>query len=594
MIHQLVQFAEKNLPNIKPGFREKYVKWAILANSFNKKKNRNNKNNDSFEILDLSGAKENKRGLLFSCAPDLSFSELASGEGREEGRTHFLINTAEVIGSLSESKKQKHEFFKEILSEAALSAEMPELEVIANLLDNSLDKIQASFKEKKVKIKDVVTFAVDGEYLVESEKWHPWWQEYRATLVRDNKAEANKLSVPCLITGKLLDNPVRIHGQISGLKRVGANPRSSLVSFDKESFGSYGSERGMNAPMSEEVVLAYSKALEYLIANSSFAFGDSLIVYWFDSPVKKEDDPLPFVLMSTQQEEKDDEPKIKELKWAIQTGKRPDLINNKYYILVLSGVSGRIMVRDWVEGDFKDLVSNINNWFNDLSVISSWGEGLIQPPSFFDLLKAMALDGKIKRLPTPVISGLFESAIKNRKISRTALLMAFSRLRSNIAKNGIQKHDELKMAIIKAWHERNEVSMGNKVNKNNKIGYHCGRLLAVLSSLQKAALPNVKVGVTQSSFGAASSAPGLVFGRLLKVSQHHLGKLRNSKKRINQAIFYENKIADVVSEIGDSIPTILGLEEQTQFSLGYYQQLASDRHRAMEIKKSREEKTKKE
>lgn len=100
--------------------------------------------------------------------------------------------------------------------------------------------------------------------------------------------------------------------------------------------------------------------------------------------------------------------------------------------------------------------------------------------------------------------------------------------------------------------------------------YHCGRLLAVLASLQYAALGDVGAGVVQRYYAAASQSPGLLLGRLASNARNHLGKLEPGL-----AWWYEERIAEIISRLKDSAPRILDLEGQGLFALGYYQQLAS-------------------
>jgi CRISPR-associated protein Csd1 len=102
--------------------------------------------------------------------------------------------------------------------------------------------------------------------------------------------------------------------------------------------------------------------------------------------------------------------------------------------------------------------------------------------------------------------------------------------------------------------------------------YHCGRLLAVLASLQYAALGDVGAGVVQRYYAAASQTPGLILGRLASNARNHLGKLEPGLAR-----WYEGRIAEVMGRLKDNIPRILDLEGQGLFALGYYQQLAQPR-----------------
>lgn len=102
--------------------------------------------------------------------------------------------------------------------------------------------------------------------------------------------------------------------------------------------------------------------------------------------------------------------------------------------------------------------------------------------------------------------------------------------------------------------------------------YHCGRLLAVLANLQRAALGDVGAGVVQRFYAAASQTPGLMLGRLVSNARNHLSKLDGGL-----AHWYENKIAEIMSRLHDGAPRILDLEGQGLFALGYYQQLADMR-----------------
>lgn len=113
--------------------------------------------------------------------------------------------------------------------------------------------------------------------------------------------------------------------------------------------------------------------------------------------------------------------------------------------------------------------------------------------------------------------------------------------------------------------------------------YQCGRLMAVLAGVQEAALGDVGADVIQRYYAAASSTPALVFGRLIRGAQFHLGKLKPGL-----AWWYEERIADICGRIGTSMPATLTLEEQGLFALGYYHQLVAMRGTGNDKKESEE------
>ena len=104
--------------------------------------------------------------------------------------------------------------------------------------------------------------------------------------------------------------------------------------------------------------------------------------------------------------------------------------------------------------------------------------------------------------------------------------------------------------------------------------YQCGRLMAVLADLQRAALGDVGAGIVQRYYSAASSTPALVLGRLTRTSQFHLSKLD-----AGLAYWFNGRIADIWARIENSLPATLTLEEQSLFALGYYQQIAANRNK---------------
>jgi CRISPR-associated protein Csd1 len=69
-------------------------------------------------------------------------------------------------------------------------------------------------------------------------------------------------------------------------------------------------------------------------------------------------------------------------------------------------------------------------------------------------------------------------------------------------------------------------------------------------------------------FGAASSTPITVFGRLLNLSNHHLSKMDGGKK-----IYCEKLIQDIMAGISSNgLPAHLSLDDQSRFAIGYYHQ----------------------
>lgn len=116
--------------------------------------------------------------------------------------------------------------------------------------------------------------------------------------------------------------------------------------------------------------------------------------------------------------------------------------------------------------------------------------------------------------------------------------------------------------------------------KNKSTAYVCGRIFSVLESIQRAALgKNVNSGIRERFFSSASTSPSLAFGRLMKMSQNHLSKIKNNKPGL--AIFLDKELQELFSNI-EAFPVIFSLEEQGQFSIGYYHQKQDNFKKAAE------------
>ena len=96
--------------------------------------------------------------------------------------------------------------------------------------------------------------------------------------------------------------------------------------------------------------------------------------------------------------------------------------------------------------------------------------------------------------------------------------------------------------------------------------YRLGRLLSAYEQLQRRAQGgNINRTLVDRYFGAASTRPGTVFPQLVRLSQNHLSKLGRSGS------YYQEIITGIVDGI-DRFPSMLTLEEQGRFALGYYHQ----------------------
>ena len=350
MLNELAEYSIKNKLITRPGFKSKNIKWIIALT----------------EQGDFIGIEKTDRD--FSMCPVLEQRELVSGS---EVRSHFLVDSCEIVLCMIEKDKQdkktqkirsKHNYFINLLKSAGKNE--PLLNICSNCLEKIevLGKIQAHFKINKVKPTDNVTFKVGSIYPVDLDTWHDWWQCFRDSI--NSKQDEQEEVMVSLLDGSVII-PQLSHTKITGLSIVGGQPSgTSLVSFDKDAFKSFGLKQSQNAACSEEAVALYRAALDDLIKNAPRPLAGALYLHWYKEAIPAECDLL------QDWDASDDEISIRNAldnaNKLIQNarGYSTQLLHNRYYTCII-GAGGRIMVRDWMQGDYYELVNNIQKWVDD-------------------------------------------------------------------------------------------------------------------------------------------------------------------------------------------------------------------------------------
>jgi CRISPR-associated protein Csd1 len=638
MLSQLVDYAKSSGLTIEPGFKPKTVRWAIVCEQ----------TGQFLNVQELGNPdQKNNRGKTFKICPDLTQPEMKAGGA---GCRHFLVDNVEVVAlmgkngdirsddNLKENDKQKslskHDFFISLLRLSATV--MKEFGLIASMLESkeSLIEIQYAFANQNFKPIDRVTFAIVGRspmYLVEDNAWYEWWREYRISL-QNKKLEkkSNNKSVKssqiktmrCFGSGKIVE-PAMTHPKIEGLSDVGGISMGDvLAGFKQEAFCSYFLTQSRNASLSEEIAAAYRAGLNHLISNNSQPLAGAKIVHWYIGEIKveKQEDPMGLLNDSLdlswlddfgdeKQKERDALYKARLFLDSLQSGSYPrltSLMNYHYYSMILTANSGRVVVREWIEGQFGELAESIVAWFEDLEITNVYGTKRAKSPKIESVITSLLPTRKqgqrysewikpisgermnlwsaatsCRRKPQKELQSLMGGEISSKVVSRIvplhqAFILSgdFNEALDERSKNRARYLSILyaRMALLKAYHIRKgDKNMNPCLNENHPHpAYHCGRLMAVYADLQRAALGDVGAGVVQRYYAAASVTPALILGRLSRGSQFHLSKLEGGL-----ANWYEQRLTGIWARIQDKLPQTLTLEEQSLFALGYYQQIAA-------------------
>jgi len=93
-------------------------------------------------------------------------------------------------------------------------------------------------------------------------------------------------------------------------------------------------------------------------------------------------------------------------------------------------------------------------------------------------------------------------------------------------------------------------------------------LFAILEKIQSDAIPGANSTIKERYYGAASTTPTTVFGRLLSLSRHHLAKFDTGK-----SVYYEKLLQSVITNLdSNGLPKYLSMDDQSRFAIGYYHQ----------------------
>lgn len=512
-------------------------------------------------------------------------------------KSHFLCDTLERATLLldpkaaekAEGRRVQHTYFQTLLEEAAAAcpAESPKLQaVLAFLRDEAnLTELHRQLLAAKAKPSDNAAFSVDGVQLLASESLKTFWRNRRSRVATGAKARSQRV---CVATGELaetLDTTEKIKGVPGGLA-TGTN----LISFDKDSFCSFGLEQAQNAALSASAELKIRSALNTLIEKSraqKLVFNNTVHLNWTRKPL----DYDPFDILANA-----DEQAVASLLKSVHAGQAPSAFDdNAYYALSISGNGARVMVRDWLESTVPEVRQHVAEWFEDLGIVSPDGAGVKRDFKFYALLYGMVradLEEMSPQLPTQLLHG----ALRGRSVPLPQSALSAALRRQQIEPKGTDAMRNAviiaRLAIIKACLLRSPNSQNNNTQtkatmtenlnpESRDPAYLCGRLFAVFDRLQYLALGGVNAGVVERYYASASTTPALVMGRLFRNAQFHLAKAEGGIAG-NASKDFEA----IASALGNEFPATLDLEGQGRFALGYYHQKAEYRRRSAERKEA--------
>jgi len=498
---------------------------------------------------------------------------IRSGSKAYEKPNYLWDSSGYITGYAKEESEKtllQHDAFKNFISKLIELEKVPKEICAVHKFYSSAEAMKlASAEDWNVAINSnqPFSFRIQGENRLICQ--HPWVINF---INREKEKEVGEYQV-CLVSG-MQDFPVRTLGKI---KNVWGQPQRnrSLISFNKDSFCSFGKKQSYNSPIGEKAEFAYTTALNYLLASERqrMQVGDASTVFWASEKCSLESD-FPDYLSPKKGEDAVSYGKIRSLLQAVKSGIPPGEADMPFYVFGLAPNASRIAVRFWYEGSVKEIKERIAEHFQDIAVLPGPND-----PEFLSLhqllLSVVPLkeSDRSKKIPPTLGGDMMRAVLDGTLYPRTLLANVVLRSKAE------QRVTYARAAVIKGCLVRTarminpnqkEVTMALDKSYTN-IGYVLGRLFAVLERIQEQAQGRgLNKTIRDTYFSSAASSPIVAFKRLNDLSIHHLAKIRNSGK---STIWLEQQKQEVYGHIPpQGIPAILTLEDQGRFSIGYYHQ----------------------
>ncbi len=427
-----------------------------------------------------------------------------------------------------------------------------------------------------------IVFRLDGAdgYIHERAPIRKAWEKYQET----DKTDA--YIAQCLVSGE--KGPVALlHPSIKGV-RGAQSSGASIVSFNDDAYVSYGKKQSYNAPVSVNTTFAYTTALNYLLSNpkNRIKIGDTTVVFWAE---REPEENLIAAFFDPPEEPKEQEmaqidhasiQKIRDILMQLRDGKKPPNVDiderTRFYILGLAPNAARISIRYYYQGEFGTLMKNVGLHYADMLVVLPKDYRPVFPP-VWRILMETATGGKTENIP-PILGGaLMRTILSGGAYPQSLYSVILSRIRAdsivNPIRTGIIKACLLRQFRINGQKEKEDVIKMSLNPENTAPGYLLGRLFALLEIAQQdSADTKLNATIVDRCYGTASTTPAAIFPMLVKLSKHHLKKIKSTKPGLGYAL--DNKMQEVVNVLDDTkgLPRYLNLDEQGLFVLGYYQQ----------------------
>lgn len=534
-LQRLVEFADSHSQELAPvGYKKKKVDWYV-------------------DIIEGKFEFDNARG-------DES-EETVPDRSRSSGIMPILLaDKAEYVFGLTEKganekkKERVKKQFQAFIDLLEQCYEATNLSVIKKIM-TALQQLEPHEIDPQMKPSDIIVFQDiddDDEFPHEFSEIEHFWQDY----LQKQSAGKKQTDMQCMICGEI--GPVLERHTIEF--PLGPE-RTKLISANATAYESHGLKASSGSPVCYVCEQKYGKALHYLLQRypgkgknrqpggpHMYRNNELTYVYWIR---KGQQVPIGEFgnIRKTQNAEQ-----VRNLITSTFKGREYKSDFENICTLTLSSNKARMVVRDYQEDSLESIKKNIERYFQAQDVGADKFFGIWQ---FAGLMFYNSTNEQMKYALTEWTNWM----MRGKPLTPRVLIPLLKQIQSK------GKMYSIDGSAVQSWliSQKGEGTMDVNNEKDSEL---CGRLFAVLEKLQQEAT-NSNETIASRFFGSASTAPSSVFGLLIKNSQAHLNKVRKEKPHFYNG--YSKRIEQISASLRE-FPTVLSLQQQAEFALGYYRE----------------------
>jgi CRISPR-associated protein Csd1 len=510
-------------------------------------------------------------------------------------KPQLLADAAEsVLGLVAknmERAQKRHKEFCALVDACAQATQVAQVMAVRSFLRQvSVSELQLP---EDLKPTDFITFSVEGINPIDLEDVQRFWAQITPRLGERglpllttelilswlDSSEEGQLG-QCIVCGEFR-KVERIHPVAIKLPRNVSDQQLALVTAhkDKDAFHSYGLQESYIAPTCRPCAVDYARAINALAKDEQrhAIIGNSILIAWTCEEVEFD------FFASVNNPDQEVMNMIEAIRESLKGKPLPDFNTNAFYATILSASGARVTVRDWIETTLDRVLEQLTRWFRQQRIVDSSGEYI----RVFGLRAlAAATVRELKDLPTPTIRALFRTALIGTPLPMNLLQQTIQRCRAD---QDIKTYQAAMLKLVLTnRHYIEEESMERLDPDLSDVAYRCGRLLAVLETIQIRAISGINQTVVSRFLGAAMTTPRRVFTQLVKGAEDHLDKLVRQNQG-GMATNFQKQLEEILYGIHE-FPLTFTPDQQAMFILGLYHQRANDRAERAERKAANERK----